>query len=73
MFTASGTATAGQYSNIGTATGTPPTGQAVTAANPDHYFQAETPAIQIVKLTNGTNNDSPPSQAPLQRSHRARR
>ena len=59
VFTASGTATAGQYSNIGTATGTPPAGPNVTATNPDHYF-GETPVIQIVKLTNGTNNDSPP-------------
>ena len=59
VFTASGTAIAGQYSNIGTATGTPPTGPNVTATNPDHYF-GETPAIQILKLTNGTNNDSPP-------------
>ena len=38
VFTASGTATAGQYSNIGTATGTPPTGPNVTATNPDHYY-----------------------------------
>ena len=46
VFTASGTAIAGQYSNIGTATGTPvtPTGGTipgatpVTATNPDHYF-----------------------------------
>ncbi len=60
VFTASGTAIAGQYSNIGTATGTSTiTDTPVTASNPDHYFGA-TPAVQIVKLTNGTNNDSPP-------------
>ncbi len=67
VFTASGTAVAGQYSNIGTATGTPvtPTGGTipgttpVSATNPDHYFGAA-PAIAIVKLTNGTNNDNPP-------------
>jgi len=35
--TASGTATAGQYSNIGTATGTPASGTAVTASDPSHY------------------------------------
>jgi hypothetical protein len=46
VFTASGTAIAGQYSNIGTTTGTPvtPTGGSipgatpVTANNPDHYY-----------------------------------
>jgi hypothetical protein len=46
--TASGTATAGQYSNIGTATGTPAGGTAVTASDPSHYlgttnFQGCTP------------------------------
>ena len=35
--TASGTAMAGQYSNIGTATGTPTGGSAVTATDPSHY------------------------------------
>ena len=38
VFQATGTAIAGQYSNIGTATGTPPTGPNVTNTNPDHYF-----------------------------------
>ncbi len=55
--TGSGAATAGQYTNIGTATGTLPTGQNVTASNPDNYFGLS-PAISIVKLTNGTNNDT---------------
>ena len=59
VFQTTGTATAGQYSNVGTATGTPPTGPNLTATNPDHYF-GMTPTIQIVKLTNGTNNDNPP-------------
>jgi hypothetical protein len=36
--TASGTATSGQYSNIGTATGTPPSGGSVTASDPSHYY-----------------------------------
>ncbi len=36
--TASGTAVAGQYSNIGTASGTAPSGQVVTATDPSHYF-----------------------------------
>jgi hypothetical protein len=36
--TASGIAIAGQYSNIGTATGTPAGGSAVTASDPSHYI-----------------------------------
>jgi hypothetical protein len=36
--TASGTAAAGQYANIGTATGTPPEGPNVTDTDPSHYF-----------------------------------
>jgi hypothetical protein len=35
--TASGIAVAGQYSNVGTATGTPNGGPAVTASDPSHY------------------------------------
>ncbi|HEX6179535.1 MAG TPA: hypothetical protein VF057_14320, partial [Thermoanaerobaculia bacterium] len=35
--TASGIATAGQYSNLGTATGTPAGGSPVTATDPSHY------------------------------------
>src|SRR5262249_28076356 len=39
QFTASGTATLGQYSNVGTVTGTSTiTNTPVTANNPDHYF-----------------------------------
>ena len=48
VFTASGTAIAGQYTNVGTATGTPstPGGTAIpgatkpTASNPDNYYGA---------------------------------
>ena len=36
--TASGTATEGQYANIGTATGTTPSGSTVTASDPSHYI-----------------------------------
>jgi len=36
--TASGTATTGQYSNIGTATGTPTGGSPITATDPSHYI-----------------------------------
>jgi hypothetical protein len=41
--TGSGIATAGQYRNVGTATGSPPSGPPVSATDPDHYF-GETPA-----------------------------
>ena len=43
--TASGTAAAGQYANIGTVTGKPPTGSNVTASDPSHYF-GQTPGSQ---------------------------
>ena len=60
VFTAGGLATAGQYSNLGTVTGADSfvPGNTVSASNPDNYF-GDAPAIQIVKLTNGTDNDSP--------------
>ena len=58
---ANGTAVAGQYANIGTATGTPPTGPAVTSADPSHYFGYIVPApgIAIKKYTNGEDADTP--------------
>lgn len=61
IFTASRIATAGQYTNIGTATGTPTSGggSPVTSTNPDNHFGAS-PGVNLVKLTNGTNNDTPP-------------
>ncbi|HEY2293765.1 MAG TPA: hypothetical protein VGM86_23925, partial [Thermoanaerobaculia bacterium] len=40
----SGTATAGQYENIGTVTANPPTGSAVTASDPSHYYGDTPPA-----------------------------
>jgi uncharacterized repeat protein (TIGR01451 family) len=54
--TATGTATAGQYKNWGTAS-TTYDGNAISATDPDHYFGAG-PAISLVKLTNGTNNNT---------------
>jgi hypothetical protein len=36
--TGNGTATAGQYENIGSVTANPPSGPAVTASDPSHYF-----------------------------------
>src|SRR5207248_13081 len=55
--TATGTAVAGQFTNIGTATGTDAAGKVVTASNPDNYFGAS-PAIALVKKTNGSDNDT---------------
>jgi hypothetical protein len=51
VFTASGTAVLGQYSNVGTVTGTSTvTNTPVTASNPDHYFGVDA-FIQITPLT----------------------
>ena len=56
--TANGTAVAGQYANIGTATGTPPVGDPVTDDDPSHYF-GTTSTIDIEKATNGEDADTP--------------
>jgi len=47
-------AQAGQYGNVGTATGTPPIGPDVSDTNPSHYF-GSSPAINIDKVTNGSD------------------
>ena len=63
--TATGTATAGQYANTGTITGTTQIGlltprQTVTDTDPSHYFGVlTTPAIAIKKYTNGEDADTP--------------
>ncbi len=57
--TASGLAAAGQYMNVGTATGTPPTGPDVTATDPAHYLGV-TPRIGLEKLVNGEDADTVP-------------
>ena len=57
IYTATGTAVAGLYTNIGTAKGTPPYGYPVSDSNPDGYYGTQTAKIKIVKTTNGTNND----------------
>ncbi|MBI4789846.1 MAG: hypothetical protein HY782_22665 [Chloroflexi bacterium] len=60
MCTASGTAIAGQYTNMGKVVGTPPGGlPPVTREDPSNYFGAQ-PSIKIVKSTNGQDaNDAP--------------
>jgi len=52
-YQATGTATAGQYSNIGTVQGTAPDGERVTAQDPSHYFGFSA-AIEIIKRADQT-------------------
>ena len=55
-----GSAVAGQYSNIGTATGTPPGGLPdVSDTDPSHYFGAS-PSLALVKQTNGQDANTSP-------------
>lgn len=68
LFRATGTATAGQYANIGTATGTPPSGPPVQDTDPSHYFgvnpqEADRPGITVVKYTNGQDANTPTGPA----------
>ena len=60
----SGTATVGQYENIGTVTANPPTGSPVTASDPSHYYGDTPPpatsCITIKKYTNGEDADTAP-------------
>ncbi|MCP4656433.1 MAG: hypothetical protein GY856_13550 [bacterium] len=61
--TGNGTAMVGQYANVGVATGTPPSGPAVSDSDPSHYFGQEPPdepEILIEKSTNGFDADSAP-------------
>ncbi len=55
--TAAGTATAGQYANVGSVT----TDQQVSDSDPSHYigFVPEEPAVDIEKATNGQDADTP--------------
>ncbi len=55
--TATGTAQAGQYANLGTATAQLPAGGTVTAADPSHYFGS---VLSLEKSTNGQDADAPP-------------
>ncbi len=59
--TGNGTATAGQYKNIGTVTGKDPKGKTVTDSDPSHYYGVTPPpaSIDIEKHTNGEDADTP--------------
>jgi uncharacterized repeat protein (TIGR01451 family) len=61
--TASGSATAGQYANVGTATGYDSNNNSVSDTDPSHYFGEEgttpQPAIDIETSTNGVDADDP--------------
>jgi uncharacterized repeat protein (TIGR01451 family) len=60
LCTASGTAIAGQYSNIATVSGTPPEGLApVSDTDPSHYFGLN-PQISLQVLVNGSQSGSLP-------------
>jgi len=56
---ATGTATVGQYANLGTVTGIDPLQTEVTDEDASHYFGA-VPAIDIEKATNGDDADEAP-------------
>ncbi len=58
--TASGTAQAGQYENLGTVTADPPSGPPVTAVDPSHYFGGLLGPLHIEKTTLGSDADLPP-------------
>ena len=57
--TATGVATAGQYANEGTATGTDPLGATHDDTDPSHYYGTVTGGIDIEKATNGVDADTP--------------
>jgi len=58
--TASGTAVAGQYANIGTVTATLPDASVVQDSDPSHYFGQAAFAVALEKRTNGFDADTPP-------------
>lgn len=55
--TGSGTADAGQYTNVGTATAQLPAGGTVSASDPSHYLGR---TLRLEKSTNGQDADLPP-------------
>lgn len=60
-YRATGIAVAGQYANIGTVVGTPPSGPNITDSDPSHYFgfTPDETVINIEKFTNGFDADLP--------------
>ncbi|MEA1953043.1 MAG: SdrD B-like domain-containing protein, partial [Campylobacterota bacterium] len=54
-----GNAIVGNYENIATVVGTPPTGTNVTDNDPSHYRVTSLPSIDIEKSTNGQDADFP--------------
>ncbi|HPM83729.1 MAG TPA: autotransporter-associated beta strand repeat-containing protein, partial [Candidatus Anammoximicrobium sp.] len=59
-YTASSTAVAGPYSNIGTVTANDAWNETVQASDPSHYFGVTPPGIQVEKSTNGEDADDAP-------------
>jgi len=57
--TLTGAAVAGQYTNIGSVTGTDPSGARLTDTDPANYFAAG-PSIDVEKSTNGQDADVAP-------------
>lgn len=57
--TASGTAVAGQFRNVGTATGEAPCGSQTSAQDASHYLGTLPVSIEIQKLTNGQDVAQP--------------
>ncbi|HKV08037.1 MAG TPA: hypothetical protein VJ725_07875, partial [Thermoanaerobaculia bacterium] len=55
--TGNGTAQAGQYANVGTATGQLPGGATISASDPSHYLGQ---SLTLEKSTNGQDADLPP-------------
>ena len=64
IFEAAGTAISGDYANIGTAEGYGPANDKVTATDPSNYFGSD-PAIDIDKLTNGSDGPFIAAGAPV--------
>ncbi len=58
--TARGTAKQGQYKNVATATGKPPSGPKVEDTDPSHYHGPGDAEIDVEKSTNGEDADAPP-------------
>ncbi len=60
LYQATGVAEAGQYANIGSVVGTPPTGPNVTDNDPSHYFGVEEPAEEVVEPEEPRVTPDPP-------------